>query len=793
MAKNLVIVESPAKSKTIQQYLGSDFAVTSSIGHIRSIVKKTKDGTPPIDVDNNFETVYEVDSEKKKVVAQLRKDVKTAETVWLATDEDREGEAIAWHLCEVLKLDPEKTNRIVFHEITKEAIQKAIKEPRTVDMSLVRAQQARQILDRIVGFELSPVVWQKVPGGKSAGRVQSPAVRLLVEREREIDDFAGSFQFKVTAIFSVDDSEMKADLANRFDTEEEAQAFLEKLLDATFTISDVTKKPTTRNPSPPFTTSSLQQDANAKLGFGSKATMGSAQKLYQEGKITYMRTDSMSLSGQAIASAANFIKSKFGEEYSQVRNFKTKSAGAQEAHEAIRPTDMGLERATSDEYAQKLYSLIRNRTLASQMAPAKLEKTVITIDISTASEKFEAKGEIVIFDGFLKVYGGGKKDPDILPPVSSGDSLALDNAEAKQLFARPPARYTEGALVKKLEELGIGRPSTYATIISTVLTRGYAEKGESEGEPRDVIVLKTAKTSIDREVIQEKTGSDRGKLVPTPAGKLISDFLTDYFDKIVDYDFTANVEKEFDEIQADKLDRNTMLKNFYGPFHELIEKSGGIDRSKVAQAREVGKHPKSGKPVLARFGRYGPMLQLGATEDKENKPQFAPMPKGTTLEKITMEQALKAFELPRLVGQTKDGQDMNANIGRFGPYIKVDKLFISIKPLDPHEITHEQALDLYDAKLKAEAEKNIADFGDGVKVLKGRFGPYVTDGKVNATIPKKINPKDVTPEQAREMIAEKIKKGPGKRRGGKTTKKATPKKKTTKRKTTAKKKSAIKK
>ncbi len=761
MPKNLVIVESPAKSKTIQKYLGSDFAVTSSIGHIRSIVKKTKDGTPPIDVDNNFETVYEVDSEKKKVVAQLRRDVKDAETVWLATDEDREGEAIAWHLCEVLKLDPAKTNRIVFHEITKEAIQNAVKNPRTVDMNLVRAQQARQILDRIVGFELSPVVWQKVPGGKSAGRVQSPAVRLLVEKERDIDAFAGTFQFKVTAIFSINGNEMKAELANRFDAEPQAQEFLEKLLDATFTISNVTKKPTKRNPSPPFTTSTLQQDANSKLGFGSKATMGSAQKLYQEGRITYMRTDSMSLSGQAIASAANFIKSKFGEEYSQVRNFKTKSAGAQEAHEAIRPTDMSLEQATSDEYAQKLYSLIRNRTLASQMTPAELEKTVITIDISTTEEKFEAKGEVIIFDGFLKVYGGGKKDPEILPEVNSGDNLALDSSEAKQLFARPPARYTEGSLVKKLEELGIGRPSTYATIISTVLARGYAEKGESEGDPRDIIVLKTDRSSVVREVVEEKTGSDRGKLVPTPAGKLISDFLTDYFDKIVDYDFTASVEKEFDEIQANKLDRNEMLKKFYKPFHALIEKSGGIDRSKVSQTREVGKHPKSGKPILARFGRYGPMLQLGATEDKENKPQFAPMPKGSTLEKVTIEQALKAFELPRLVGQTEDGKDIHANVGRFGPYIKVDKLFVSIKPLDPYDITHEQALDLYATKLKAETEKNIADWGN-IKIIKGPYGPYIKDvkAKKNAKIPKDTDPKDITEVQAVEILAKApVKKG----------------------------------
>ena len=793
MTKNLVIVESPAKAKTIEKYLGKDFHVLSSVGHIRSIVKKTKDGTPPIDVKNGFTTQYEVDPEKKKIITELKKAAKESEQIWLATDEDREGEAIAWHLCEVLKLDPTKTKRIVFHEITKSAIEEAVKNPRTVDMSLVQAQQARQILDRLVGFELSPVVWQKVPGGKSAGRVQSPAVRLLVEREREIEKFESSFQFKVTAEFTHNEDEMKAELPHRFDTEAEAQKFLESLIGATFTVSDVTTSPATRNPGSPFTTSTLQQDANAKLGFGSKATMASAQKLYQEGKITYMRTDSVNLSGQAIAAAKDYISAAFGENYSQVRQFKTKSSSAQEAHEAIRPTDMRLEKGSSNEYDQKLYALIRNRTLASQMAPAKLEKTTVTITISTSKQAFEARGEVIIFDGFMKVYGGSKKDPDILPAVAANDILGLKNAGARQIFARPPARFTEGSLVKKLEELGIGRPSTYATIINTVQVRGYAVKGEGEGTPREVILLTlpsqpsdlssetltpptpsgvargteetidglgeqigavSEQNGIIREIVQEKTGADKGKLVPTPIGQLISDFLTNHFDQIVDYGFTADVEQKFDQIATGALARNAMLDHFYTPFHKLIEESGGIDRSTVAQAREVGIDPKSGKPILARFGRFGPMLQLGATEDKEDKPRFAPLPTGTRIESITLEEALYAFKLPRLIGQTTDGQDIKANIGRFGPYIQVGKLFVSIKPIDPHEITHEQALELYADKLKAEAEKNISDFGDGVKVLNGRFGPYVTDGKKNAKIPKDQDPKKITHEEAKKMIAE---------------------------------------
>ena len=831
--KNLVIVESPAKAKTIEKYLGKDFHVLSSVGHIRSIVKKTKDGTPPIDVANDFFAVYEIDPEKKKVITELKKNVKAVgkDNVWLATDEDREGEAIAWHLCKVLDLPIETTKRIVFHEITKDAITNAIQNPRTVDMNLVQAQQARQILDRLVGFELSPVVWQKVPGGKSAGRVQSPAVRLLVEREREIMKFEGSSQFKVTAIFIHDNQEFKAELNQKFDSEAAAHEFLTSLKPATFTVSDISKTPGTRNPAAPFTTSTLQQEANAKLGFSSKATMASAQRLYQDGKITYMRTDSVNLSGQAIASATDFIKRLYGPDYSTVRKFKTKSASAQEAHEAIRPTDITRETVTSNEYDQKLYDLIRRRTLASQMSAAKLEKTTVVISIEKAlvspsssrvhsslasppemarersaetsaprerftasvegdetsgtdstdqlkpratSQKksglalagpglfyddvreatatdlhFEAKGEVITFDGFLRVYGGGKDE--LLPKLHSGDTLETHDITARQTFARPPARYTEGSLVKKLEDLGIGRPSTYATIIDTVQTRGYVEKGDSEGQPRDVIVLNYNGEEVNRDVVQEKTGSTRGKLIPTPSGELIADFLTDHFTQIVDYDFTANVETEFDKIAAANLAKSAMLHGFYTPFHKLIEQSGGIDRSKVGANREVGIDPKSGKPILARFGRFGPMLQLGNTDD-EDKPRFAPLPKGAKIETVTLEQALEMFKLPRVVGQTEDGQDIKANIGRFGPYIQVGKLFVSIKPEDPHTITPEKARELYAAKLQAEAEKNIADFGDGVKVLNGRFGPYITDGTKNAKVPKDTDPKTITHEQALELL-----------------------------------------
>jgi DNA topoisomerase-1 len=775
MSKNLVIVESPAKAKTIEKYLGSDFKVLSSVGHIRGIVKKTSDGTPPIDVKNGYKTIYEVDADKRKIISELKKAVKAAETVWLATDEDREGEAIAWHLAEVLKLDLKTTKRIVFHEITKNAIEEAIKNPRTIDMDLVAAQQARQILDRLVGFELSPVVWRKVPGGKSAGRVQSPAVRLLVEREREIEGFNSSSSYKVIAEFSHNKDKLKAELSNKFNTEAEAQSFLESLINSTFSVTSVTTSPAVRNPAAPFTTSTLQQEANSRLGFSAKATMSSAQKLYQEGKITYMRTDSVNLSGQAIAAATDYIKSNFGEKYSLVRKFKTKSANAQEAHEAIRPTNMAADRGSSNEYDQKLYDLIRRRTLASQMAPAKLEKTVITINISNLDHKFEAKGEVIIFDGFLRVYGANKKEVEILPALKSGDNLELNTANARQVFARPPARYSEGSLVKKLEDLGIGRPSTYATIINTVQVRGYAEKGETEGTPRELISLTLENNCVKREIVTEKTGSDRGKLVPTATGEVISDFLTDHFEKIVDYGFTAKVETSFDKIATGALARNVMLDDFYKPFHELIEKSGGIDRSTVAKSREIGTDPKTGKIILARFGRFGPMLQLGVTEEEGEKPRFAPMPAGKKIETITLEEALTAFKLPRIVGETPDGLVIKSNIGRFGPYIQVDKLFVSIKPLDPHTISLDEAIELYNNKLKSEAEKNIADFGGGLKVLNGRFGAYVTDGTKNVKIPKGTDPNTITKEQAEQMVKDapisKKRRIPKRKIAKKTTKK----------------------
>lgn len=754
--KNLVIVESPAKAKTIEKYLGSDFSVLSSVGHIRSIAKKTKEGKDAIDIKAGFKTTYEIDPEKKKVVSELKKATSSAETIWLATDEDREGEAIAWHLCEVLKLDPKKTNRIVFHEITKPAIEEAIKNPRTVDMKLVEAQQARQILDRIVGYELSPVVWQKVPGGKSAGRVQSPALRLIVEREREIEAFEKSFSFKINASFSHDKDEFEAELDSKFETEEEAAKFLSSLVGASFSLASVSKSPGKRNPSAPFTTSTLQQEASSRLGYSAKSTMAAAQRLYQEGKITYMRTDSTTLSAQALASAAAYIEKTYGKDYLQVKNFKTKVASAQEAHEAIRPTDMALTRASSDGPTQKIYELIRNRTLASQMAPAQVEKTTAIVDISSSRRLFEAKGEIVLFDGFLAVYGKGKEDK-ILPAMISGDSVDLKSAVAKQVFSRPPARYTEGTLVKKLEELGIGRPSTYATIISTIQIRGYVEKGQSEGSEREIITLSLKKDQVNRELITEKSGSDKGRLIPTPAGEVLSSFLVNHFDKVVDYGFTAHIEKEFDQVARGEIKRNDMLSEFYDPFHELIEKSASVDRKAVSQAREVGVDPKSGKVILARFGRYGPMLQLGLGEG-DDKPEFAPMPKGAKIETVTLSDAIEAFKLPRIVGQTSDGQEIMANIGRFGPYVKVANMFVSIKNEDPHTISENKAREFIDEKIAAEKAKNIKEFPGGLKILNGRFGPYVTDGKTNAKIDKTLDPATVTEADAQKLIKEALSK-----------------------------------
>ena len=753
MSKNLVIVESPAKAKTISKFLESGFTVLSSVGHIRDIPKKKlKNGTPPIDVENNFATVYEPDPTKKKLISELRKAAKEADEVWIATDEDREGEAIGWHLCEILKLDPTKTKRIVFHEITKTAIIHALENPRTVDMNLVNAQQARRVLDRLVGFDLSPVVQRKVPGGKSAGRVQSPAVRLLVEKEREILAHQSKSDFKITAQFSHEKDQFDAELNTRKPDEDSSRVFLESIAKSKFKVSEVSTDPGTRNPHAPFTTSTLQQAAASRLSFSVKATMSAAQKLYQDGKITYMRTDSVNLAPEAVDSIGKYIQSKYGPEYHQTRTFRTKSASAQEAHEAIRPTDISVEHASSDIYEQKLYDLIRSRALASQMAPAKIERTNVAVAVDGHSELFTAKGEVIVFPGFLKAYSSSSKEDNILPPLKTGDDLTMLTASAKQVFSRPPARFSEGSLVKKLEELGIGRPSTYATIISTIQDRGYAQKGENEGEPRDTILLTLKNGAIDKEIISEKTGSDRGKLVPTASGIVVSDFLEKNFTQVVDYGFTANVENDFDQIAEGKLVWYEMLKSFYGPFRQLVEKSGNISRSEASQAREVGVDPKTGKMIYARFGRYGPMLQLGSNENEDDKPQFAAMPKGALIETVTLEQAIQAFKLPRTVGKTSEGKEIKANIGRFGPYVQVEKMYVSIKPLEPHDITLDQALELIEEKLKKDAEKHIASFGN-IQILNGPYGPYITDGKKNARIAKDTDPKTITEDEAKELLA----------------------------------------
>jgi len=749
MAKKLVIVESPAKAKTIEKYLGKDYTVKSSIGHIRGL--PSKNGS--VDVANNFAPKFEVDSDKKKVIAELKAAAKAADQVLLASDEDREGEAIAWHVAEVLKLDPKTTKRIVFHEITKGALDEAVENPRTIDMNLVEAQQARQSLDYLVGFELSPVLWRKVRAGLSAGRVQSVAVRLIVEREEEIDNHTAESTFKLTAEFILNDGTvLPATSAKKFATAEEVRAVLEAFAKSSFSVSAISKKPGSRNPGAPFTTSTLQQEASSKLGFSPRNTMSLAQRLYESGHITYMRTDSVNLSTQALGAMTGFIKEKYGEKYHQYRTFKSKSANAQEAHEAIRPTDVRKEFAGADEQQKKLYNLIWRRTLASQMAPAELENTTITITASDSREALEAKGQVVLFDGFLKVYGRSGDDT-LLPELAQGDTLKLQSAEATENLSRGPARYTEASLVKKLEEMGIGRPSTYASTINTIQTRGYVERGDLEGVEREIIVLKLANGAVTAEPVKIQYGKDSNKLFPTDTGKVVTDFLVKHFAEVMDYDFTKDIEEELDQIALAKKGRVEVLTEFYGPFHKLVEGSADISRAEATQARLLGNDPKGGEPIYARFGRFGPMLQRGEQSD-DPKPTFAPMPTGKKIETVTLEEALVMFQLPRLVGQTADGKDIKANIGRFGPYIVIEKLFVSIKPLDPHTITLDEARELYAAKLKAEAEKNIADFGDGVKVLNGRYGPYITDGTKNAKIPKGTDPKSVTHDQAKALLAE---------------------------------------
>jgi DNA topoisomerase-1 len=748
MSKNLVIVESPAKAKTIEKYLGKDFVVKSSIGHIRGL--PSKNGS--VDVANKFAPKFEVNADKKKTIAELKREVKAADTVWLASDEDREGEAIAWHLAEVLKLDPKTTKRIVFHEITKGALDEAVKNPRTINMPLVEAQQARQSLDYLVGFELSPVLWRKVRPQLSAGRVQSVAVRLIVEREGEIDAHTPESTFKLTAEFILSDGTiLPAASAKKHQSADDVRKILEAFAESNFTVADVAKKPGTRSPSAPFTTSTLQQEASSKLGFSPRNTMSLAQRLYESGHITYMRTDSLNLSAQALGAMTSFIKGTYGENYHHFRTFKSKSAGAQEAHEAIRPTDVTKEWAGADEQQKKLYNLIWRRTLASQMESASLEKTTISIAASKSSEIMEAKGEIVVFDGFLKVYGRSGDDV-LLPEVKKGDELTLKTAQAIENLSRGPARYTEASLVKKLEEMGIGRPSTYASTINTIQTRGYVERGDLEGIPKNIQKLALENGKITEATEEIQYGKDSNKLFPTDTGKVVTDFLVKHFEEVMDYDFTKSVESELDEIAAGAKDRVKVLTDFYGPFHSLIEASADISRAEATNTRLVGNDPKSGLPIFARFGRYGAMLQKGEQSD-DPKPEFAPLPSGTKIETVTLEQALEMFKLPRLLGKTDDGKEIKANIGRFGPYIVVDKLFVSIKPLDPHTITLEEAKELYSAKLQSEKEKNIADFGDGIKVLNGRFGPYITDGKKNAKIPKDVEPKAVTHDMAKDLLA----------------------------------------
>ena len=758
MGKQLVIVESPAKAKTIEKYLGKDFVVKSSIGHIRGLPSKTGS----IDVSNNFAPRYEVDPDKKKVISELKKEVKQADAVWLASDEDREGEAIAWHLAEVLKLDPKTTKRIVFHEITKNALDEAVKNPRIINMPLVEAQQARQSLDYLVGFELSPVLWRKVRPQLSAGRVQSVAVRLIVEREAEIDTHTPESTFKLSAEFVLQDGTvLPAVSSKKHQSIDDVRTILEAFAKSSFTVEDIVKKPGTRNPGAPFTTSTLQQEASSKLGFSPRNTMSLAQRLYEAGLITYMRTDSVNLSNQALGAMTSYVKEKFGDAYHQFRTFKAKSANAQEAHEAIRPTDVRREIAGADEQQKKLYNLIWRRTLASQMAPAALEKTTIEIAASKTTEIMEAKGEIITFDGFLRVYGRSGDDV-ILPEVKKGDPLTLQTAEAVETLSRGPARYTEASLVKKLEEMGIGRPSTYASTIATIQTRGYVERGDVEGVEKEIqkLTLKAGEISELTEKIEY--GKDSNKLIPTDTGKVVTDFLVKHFTQVLDYDFTKSVEGELDEIAVGNKDRVKVLKEFYNPFHELVIASGEISRAEATQTRHVGDDPKSGLPIFARFGRFGPMLQKGEQSD-DPKPTFAPLPAGAKIETVTLEQALEMFTLPRLVGTTEDGKEIKANIGRFGPYIVVDKTFVSIKPLDPHTISLDEARQLYSDKLKSDAEKNIADFGDGIKVLNGRYGPYITDGKKNAKIPKGTEPKEITHEQAKELLGAAPTKKPRRR------------------------------
>jgi DNA topoisomerase I len=754
MAANLLIVESPAKAKTIEKILGKDFEVKSCYGHIRDLVK----GDAAIEIKNGFKPVYEVSADKKAVVAELKKLAKAANMVWLASDEDREGEAISWHLSEVLGLDESKTKRIVFHEITKPAILKAIESPRKIDADLVNAQQARRVLDRLVGFELSPILWRKIKSKLSAGRVQSVAVKLIVEREREINNFNSTFDYKVVALFEVKGKSMEAELGKRFKTEEEAQVFLEKCKGATYTISNLEVKPAERSPAPPFTTSTLQQEASRKLGFGVTATMSVAQKLYEHGLITYMRTDSVNLSEMAIAAAKDQIISNFGEKYSRPMRYTTKNSSAQEAHEAIRPTYFENAEIEGTAQEKRLYDLIYKRAIASQMSKARLERTVATINISGVPEQLTATGEVLKFDGFLKVYiestdeDTDEENSKMLPPLKVGEVLDFVKMDATQKFAKPAARYTEASLVKKLEELGIGRPSTYAPTISTIQKREYVIKEDREGKDRNFMVLTLKQDIISKAVKKEKYGSEKSKLFPSDIGMVVTDFLSKHFEKIMDYGFTAKVEAQFDKIAAGELEWSKMIDVFYTPFHEGVTKTSETAERQKGE-RLLGIDPKTQKNLYVKVGRFGAFAQIGES-DEDPKPAYASLRKGQLLETITLEEALELFKLPRVVGQFED-KVIKANVGRFGPYIQHDKLFVSLpKDIDPFDVTEEQAVELIQNKRISDANKSILQFPDhDIQVLNGRFGPYIKKGKENFKIPKATDPKTLTAEACLELIA----------------------------------------
>ncbi len=763
MAKNLLIVESPAKAKTIEGYLGKDFTVKSSYGHIRDLVKSED----AIDVANNFKQTYEVPADKKQVVSELKKLAKEADMVWLASDEDREGEAISWHLFETLSLKDATTKRIVFHEITKPAIMAAIDNPRKIDYNLVNAQQARRVLDRLVGFELSPVLWKKVKPSLSAGRVQSVAVRIIVEREREINKFQSEAAFKIVAIFGKGRQAFKAELAERYSKQEDAEKFLTDCIGADFNVSSLETRPAKRSPAAPFTTSTLQQEASRKLGYSVSRTMQIAQKLYEAGHITYMRTDSVNLSDTALAAAQQQIISAYGDKYHQHRKYKTKSAGAQEAHEAIRPTYFSNHTIEGDGSEKRLYELIWKRAIASQMSEAQFEKTTAKISISTRKEELTANGEVMKFDGFLKVYLESDDDEDdtqqdgdnaMLPPLTKGQRLDLEEMTATERFSRPPARYTEASLVKKLEELGIGRPSTYAPTISTIQNRGYVVKEEREGKQRKFRVLTLKDKNIAKEERTENTGAERGKLFPTDIGSVVNDFLVQHFKGIVDFNFTAKVEKQFDEIAAGLEEWTTMIGNFYKPFHDDVQNT--IETAdKATGVRDLGIHPEKGEKVSVRIGRYGPFVQVGenaSDDNKDYKPLYASLRTGQSIETITLEEALELFKLPKVVGEFEN-KPMKVAIGRFGPYISHNSAFVSLpKEIDPLDVTEEQAIELILEKRKKDAEKLIKAFDEDptVKILNGRWGPYIEFGKQNVKIPKDVtDPLTLTFEQVKALAA----------------------------------------